>query len=36
MARNDITKSKIDYLIKEHNFTNRWSEKPIKIGRAHV
>lgn len=29
MARNDITKSKIDYLIKEHNFTNRWSEKPI-------
>ncbi|MCM1065019.1 MAG: SAM-dependent methyltransferase [Eubacterium sp.] len=29
MARNDITKSKVDYLIREHNFTNRWSEKPI-------
>lgn len=29
MARNDVTKSKIDYLIREHNFTNRWSEKPI-------
>lgn len=29
MARNDITKSKIDYLIREHNFTNRWSERPI-------
>lgn len=29
MARNDITKSKIDYLIREHNFTNRWNEKPI-------
>lgn len=29
MPRNDITKAKIDYLIREHNFTNRWSEKPI-------
>ncbi len=36
MARNDVTKSKIDYLIKEHNFTNRWSEKPISIEIASV